>query len=141
MRALLGTGDRLRYINALYQDGTPNWSAGSTNIEIRHKEDEIKRFPSPILFKTAGSSTFFLPDESLSKEIMGKTFQFKEGKTLPTPTEKEFNLGEFLAAFADHINSDAMQTWLGKPHPPMRFNGKKISCINKGSQKGDGPNA
>jgi len=84
VRAMLGVAE-------LYE-----FNQATDRVEI--SSNEIKRFPTPIVYKVINNSIYLLGNESY-QQIMGKNFTFSYNGndfSLQTPLENEFNLLEFL---------------------------------------------
>lgn len=70
-------------------------------------KSNIDRFKSPITFKIIDNYLIIIPEE-IPDEIYGKKFTFSNsGKKIEIkiPSKEQFNLSEFLFAFADYFNN------------------------------------
>jgi hypothetical protein len=63
VRAVLGIGDKIRYINEVGNDGKPDFSKDTTTVTINNSDKKIERFPSPILFKIIDEYLIIIPFE------------------------------------------------------------------------------
>lgn len=97
VRALLGVGDHIDFINDLTN------RRDKTTISITNDDKIIERFHSPIFFKVINGNVYFV-GKRIEKEIFGKTFTFSSPKgsgKLTVPKEEE--LGEdFIDVFLDY---------------------------------------
>ena len=129
VRAMLGTGDTLRYINQLDNNGKPDRTYGNTKIHITNPD--IERFASPVFFKVAGNCSFLLP-YPLNSEILNQPYKFCTEKlrmTIQTPAV--FDMCDFAAQFASYINSSMMQkSLIGSKR--LHFRGTLSQCPGKG---------
>lgn len=129
VRAVLGIGDNVSYINKLLPDGKIDKTGGRTTIKIKCKVADIGRFASPILFKVIGNETFVLPYQP-NKVILDQAFDITSPLNVghhQIQTPANFDMRDFMASYAKHINSIAVQTELAKLRRP-HFTGRLIQC-------------
>ena len=87
-----------RYIRAMLGLAGINEYQGKQVVTITHKEKEIDRFASPIIYKIIDNNIYLLGNRSYEK-IMDKTFIFalkEEEFEIKTPSQEEFDLYDFL---------------------------------------------
>jgi hypothetical protein len=87
-----------RYVRAMLGLAGINEYQGKQLVTITHKQKEIDRFASPIIYKVIENNIYLLCDRSY-EEIMDETFEFAlKGKKfeIKTPSKSEFDLYEFL---------------------------------------------
>jgi hypothetical protein len=108
IRALLGLAEHNEY-RASKDPQKNKLKLDKVVINIEDKEKEIQRFQSPLLFKVFENTIYILP-QPIPREMFNRAFDFimecqfldkKKSKqeklfTLPTPSEEEFDLEEFL---------------------------------------------
>ncbi len=115
-RALLGLPLFLTFSHSHTKEKRKINLNDSVVISISDKENEIKRFPSPILIKIFDNGVYFLPNRNIDTcHIVNKEFKFsgdvmagvnKSGRsdTIMIKTPKVFKCDEFLIAFAKEYN-------------------------------------
>ena len=112
VRALFGTGERLRFNNVTDKYGNQK----RVTVKIAHdyvsdgkkEEDKIARFPSPIFFKIIAGRVFFV-GVPIDDEIFGKHFRFTGmgGKSVLIKVPERSELPEdFLDAFMESAVSE-----------------------------------
>lgn len=107
-RALLGSAGNLSFINQLDATGRMDRAAGKTTISILGV-DEVKRIPSPILYKIVGNRLYIIVREH-SPIIYGKKFRFsisKDRRTaneLPVPLKEEVDIQVVIRDYIRELN-------------------------------------
>lgn len=129
VRAMLGVGVSIRYIEKLVErDG--KWKpAGFMNVSIEHAENTIERASSPIYFKIVRNVVFIVAKE-IPKELFDIKFVFQghwgrnhqkdqrtkdaEKRGLRTPKEQEFDIQDFLNRYAEFYNGQKVSKKVGE---------------------------
>lgn len=104
-RALLGLPPWYEYRH-LYSGKV---TVSDINEETDNQSGEgeaIRRFPSPVLWTVAGKYLLALPAEKDMKEILNRTFCFRDnyGNVCQISTPETFDFKDFLTSFADDFN-------------------------------------
>ena len=97
VRALLGIGDGIEFKDH------------ERKGKIEYSNPQVERFKSPLTFKIVDNYLIIVIND-IEKEIFDKSFTFKDKfdnkKSISTPKENEFNLVDFMYAFADYFNNE-----------------------------------
>lgn len=112
-RALLGSAGNLQFINRLDSTGRMDRDAGKTTISI-NGSGEIKRIPSPILYKIVGNTLYIIVREH-SQVIYGKKFRFSTKKDrnatkeLPVPFKDEVDIQVVIRDYIQELNDSGSE--------------------------------
>lgn len=101
VRAMLGLPQ-----NYLFRKSEKTTREGLVKIEPE-KNNEVKRFASPVRFVPNGYELYIIPDK-IPDEMFGAGFKFSSGsasETIRTPSVDEFNLIDYLDWFVDSFNN------------------------------------
>jgi len=108
VRALLGIGDHIDFINDLNNRGN------KTTVSIKCDRGGIERLHSPILFKVIENNVYYVA-QRIDERIYGTTFRFSSprggGGSLTVPTKEvlgEAFIDEFLAYCEKELNGGAL---------------------------------
>lgn len=117
IRGLLGSCDGQQWKSA---PGAP------PNLSIKYEpmSQDVRRIPSPVVFKWIDSTLFILPNDPLP-EVYGQEFRFSSGGgrsgTLRIPSKDQFDIDELFRGFCAYVNSEGVRTQLSNMKDPPRF--------------------
>ncbi|MDR3259725.1 MAG: hypothetical protein LBT51_08990 [Fusobacteriaceae bacterium] len=126
VRAMLGIGDNVSYLNAVNPENGRPVPGGKTTVNISHKEskenEKIERYASPIVFKIVDKRIIILP-YAVNNHIFNQKFMFDNKKVnLEIFTPEFFDMDDFMLAYKDYINVEIREQLIKSKE--VKFHGR-----------------
>lgn len=133
IRGLFGTTEKLKYCTKYGKNKEGKIVAqGCQKISIKNTTEEIKRVPSPVLFKVVNKHLYIIPNNQLDA-VYGAQFEFESENSkkgiLSIPTKDEFNMNEFFEKYVNELNNSNGELY--KELRDYREGKKRLKFIEK----------